>query len=131
MSGANGRRGRWVIGGVVLSAALSSACCWLPLALLGMGIGAGSAGALFSAWRWPLLGVTGVLLGTSFWLAYRREPACAPGSSCATPPSRRWSRLVSWVAAVVAIAVAFFPGWAGRLAGAAPPARTAALGDTA
>jgi copper chaperone CopZ len=133
MRGAEGRSGRWAIGGAVLSAALSSACCWLPLALVAIGVGTGSVGAFFEAWRWPLVGLTAVLLGTSFWLVYRRDPQCAAGSSCAPPPARwrRLNRLLLWVATAAALAFAFFPGWAGRLAGAAPEVRSAALGDTA
>jgi mercuric ion transport protein len=90
----------------VLAAAAASACCIGPVALVLMG--AGTFGASLSAlesYRPVLLGVTALLLGGSFYVAYR------PTSDCDTcsPASRRRTRVAVWFAAVLAVALVTFP----------------------
>lgn len=97
--------------GAMGAAALSSACCWLPLVLLGLGASSASMGALFEAWRVPLLAITVGLVGLIFYLVYRRKPACAPGDPCearSTGASRR-NKVLLWLATVAVAAFAFFP----------------------
>lgn len=101
----------WTVVGSVVMAAVSSACCWLPLAMVGLGLGAGGAAAALERYRWAFLGVAAVLLGVGFYLNYRREAVCAPDGSC--PPSRPWlrslNRVVLWVSAALVAVFALFP----------------------
>jgi copper chaperone CopZ len=131
-------KGRWAAVGAVVAALLSSACCWLPLALIGVGVSAGGVGVFFEAYRWPFLAAASLMLVAGFYYVYVRKPACGPNGSCETPnPSiQRFNKLMLWVAAVFVAAFAFFPNYVGYVlaAGDAPseaqaaetPAQTAA-----
>lgn len=116
------RAGFAAIGGSVVTAALSSACCWLPLLLLAFGASSAGASALFDRWRGVFIAVAIVMLGLSFYSAYFRRTSCAKGC-CATRPSRgrRLQRATLWASAVVVAAFLLFPNYVGLLldAGAA------------
>lgn len=114
-------------GGSVLSAMASSACCWIPLSLIALGVSAGGVSAWFEQYRWLFLSVTAILLSTGFYFAYFRTPRCAPGSSCATPNRtvRRFNRVALWVATIVVFATAAFPKYVGALLPKSPPGQAA------
>lgn len=101
-------------GGALITAILSSACCWLPLAAIGLGVSSVSIGAFFEAWRLPFLLTTVVLLGSGFYLVYR-QPRCAPGESCEVPNPglERFNRGILWLTTVFVTAFAFFPEYVG------------------
>lgn len=111
--------GHWVALGAVVSAVMASACCWLPLLLLALGLSAAGASAAFETLRPGLLVAAVLLLGTGFYRSYVRRPRCAAGEACAGPNPRlqRCSRAMLWLAAALALAVAFFPSYAGTLSG--------------
>lgn len=104
-------KGGWAIAGALVAAVLSSACCWLPLTLLALGASAGGAGAVFESYRLPLLAITAVLLGASFYVVYFRKPTCAPGNACAAPNKKlmRFNRAMLWLATCFAATFALFP----------------------
>ena len=108
--------------GAVIAAALSSACCWLPLLLLGAGASAAGVAGFFEAYRLPLLVGTGLLIATGFYLVYVRKPACMPDGSCAAPSSRlrRIDEITLWMAIAAAIVFASFPDYVGHLLGSEP-----------
>lgn len=112
------RSGVLLASGAVMTALLSSACCWLPLMLLGLGASSAGAGAMLEAWRVPLLLVTVAALVGGFYLTYRK-PRCAPGDACATPDRRliRFNKIVLWMAAAVVVAFALFPNYITALTG--------------
>ncbi len=118
------RAGMLAVAGSGLSALAASACCWIPLLLIGFGLSAGGVSALFEKYRWPFLGLTAVLLGTGFYFVYFRKPQCAPGSACATPSRKlqRFNRVMLWIATVVVIATAAFPKYVGYLVPESSPA---------
>lgn len=102
--------------GSVVAAALASFCCILPIVFALTGVGVVGAAAMFTAWRPYLLGVTFGLLGLGFYFAYRSpKEQCAPGSACAIPASRRRARLILWLAAAMAVALAAFPYFSGSV----------------
>lgn len=111
------RIGILATGGAVLSAALSSACCWLPLLLLVFGTSAAGVAGFFKAWRPWFLGGAVMLLGAGFYFAYFRKEKCDPDSSCAVPNPRlkRFNRAILWVAAVFVAAFALFPNYLGSI----------------
>jgi copper chaperone CopZ len=125
------RGGRWATGGAVVAAVLSSACCWLPLSLVALGISAGGVGAVFEEYRVVLLGATAALLGAGFYFAYIRKPACEPGEACAVPNSRlqRFNKVMLWVATAFVAGFALFPNYIGSILGGGeqPTAEAATL----
>lgn len=113
------KAGRWAAGGAVVAAVASSACCWLPLALISLGVSAGGVGVFFEAYRtWFLIGTTG-LLGVGFYFVYLRKPKCAPGDACAVPNPRltRLNKILLWTAAAFVVTFAAFPNYIGYLLG--------------
>ncbi len=113
------RTGLWAAGGSVVSAVASSACCWLPLLLAGFGLSAGGTAASFEKFRPLLLGLTAILLGTGFYLSYRRRLGCSAGSACPAPSARfrRVNRAILWMAAIAVVVSAAFPNYVGHLLG--------------
>ena len=112
------RSGLFASGGALVAAVLSSACCWLPLAAIGLGASSAGVGAFFEAWRMPLLLATVALLGVGFYLVYRK-PRCAPGEACEVPNPRlqRFNRGMLWLTTVLVAAFAFFPEYVGAFTG--------------
>jgi len=90
----------------LVTAVAASACCWLPLLLAGIGVGATGVGAAFESLRPYLMVGTALLLGAAFYLTYRRPAACADDGSCAPPRGRR---LTLWAVTLVAAASLAFP----------------------
>ena len=111
--------GLWATTGAVLSAILSSACCWLPLLLIAFGASAVGVSGFFEAHRPYLLGVTALLLSAGFYLIYFRKQRCKPGSTCVVPNPKiiRFNKAMLWVATVVVFLFALFPNYLGLLAG--------------
>ena len=111
------RGGLFSSAGAVLSAVASSACCWLPLALVGFGVSTGGAAAWFERYRLPFLSATMFFLALGFFFAYARAPRCEPGSACAAHDRRaiRLTRGMLWASTAVVIAFAAFPKYVGYL----------------
>jgi len=111
------KRKRLLVGASVAAAIGSSLCCIIPIVAAVTGIGTIAAGAAFEASRPYLLGITVLLLGAGFLLAYRDyQRACIPGSLCATKPMSRWSFSALGVVAMAVVAVAAFPYYSGVVA---------------
>lgn len=105
------------VGGSVVAAVLSSACCWLPLLLIAFGASAGGVSVFFERWR-PVFAVVALaLLAVGFYFVYFRKAACADGS-CTRPSraARVTSRVMLWTAAVLVGAFVLFPQYAGGIA---------------
>lgn len=113
-----GRRlGLWSAGGAVVAAILASACCWLPLTLIGLGGSAVGVAGFFEAYRGWFLGAAGLMLALGFYLVYFRRPRCAPGEACEAPRPRlqRANRILLWSATVLVLAFSTFPDYFGVL----------------
>ncbi len=126
------RAGFAAVGGSVVTAALSSACCWMPLLLIAFGASSAEASALFERWRPVLIIGAVVMLGLGFYFAYFRRAACAEGCCAARPPrGRRWQRATLWASAVVVAAFIFFPRYVGLLLDAGAADTRSAVGAEA
>ena len=111
------------IGGFV-AALFASLCCIGPLALAALGVGVGAtgfwadtAGALKSLlpYRPAFIGLTALLLGVSFYLAYTKPKSavCASGEVSAPGAMSGANRTVLWVLAVLALVLILVPYWLG------------------
>ena len=97
----------------VLGALLSSACCWLPLAFIGMGVSTVGVAGFFEAYRSALLVTTAGLLSFGFYFVYVRNPKCDTGDMCRVPDQRllRLNKVSLWVATVLVVLFAAFPSY--------------------
>jgi copper chaperone CopZ len=118
--------------GSVVSALASSACCWLPLLLMGIGLSAAGITTFFERFRPLFLIVAAVLLGLGFYLNYFRKERCAPGEACATPNPRlrKMNRGMLWISTALVIAFALFPNYVGHLFGVQPTAAESTTAST-
>jgi mercuric ion transport protein len=86
------------------------ACCVSPWAVTLLGVGGAVLLARLAVVQPYLVAVTLLLVGTSFWYAYRRLPARG-GDTCAAD-NRRGLRRIVWIAAFIIVlvdAVSFVP----------------------
>lgn len=84
--GSTERRTVWAAAGLGL---LASACCWIPLALAGLGVAGGAAGARVAWLRpWALWGLALLMVGTLGWWIYRRSMKESPQEDCCAPAPR-------------------------------------------
>jgi copper chaperone CopZ len=130
---ANGAKtGKLVTTGAAVAAILSSACCWLPLLLIGFGVSAGGVAAVFDAYRTPLLVGTGVLLSTAFYFSYRPPKACALDGSCATPKRKamRMNHILLWATTVLVVGFTSFPSWMRLVVDSGEAAASVAASET-
>lgn len=98
--------------GSVAAAALSSACCWLPLLLLVMGVSSAGVSSAFERWRPVFLAVAAVLLAVGFWSVYFRG-SCAGGSCGRRIGVAR--QVLLWASAAVVAGMAAFPWYVGAV----------------
>jgi mercuric ion transport protein len=106
--------GLWTTAGL-LAALAASSCCVFPLLLALVGIGGAWVSWLtaLEPYRPYLLGIAFVALGGAFWHVYGKKPvACEPGTSCAVPASRRWTKMALWTATLLAVVSATVGLWA-------------------
>lgn len=132
----------WAGLGALGVAVLASACCWLPLLLVGLGISGGVMSATFGAWRPVLLPITFMLLGAAFYFTYRKPRVNSPtvagetgDSCCAVPASgaesaaccppvktgsffmKKLNKVQLWVVSALVLAFTLFPNYIGYLYG--------------
>lgn len=109
----------------LLAAALSSACCWLPLLLVGVGVSAGGVSVAFASFRPWLIGFAVASLGFGVWINERRSRAteaceCAPGYR----RRRMLNRFMLAISAMGVVAFALFPRYVDAVLGQRPPINT-------
>lgn len=95
--------------GSIATAVVASLCCIGP-AVLGM-VGVGSLGAFsaFETYRPYFIGVTVLLLGSAFYLTYRkREVKCEDGS-CKIENAGKWNKIGVWSATIIAALAIAYP----------------------
>jgi len=121
--------------GTVVSAIMASACCWLPLVSLAVGVSGAGVAATLETYRPLFMVVTFGFLGAAFYFTYRpKKAADAAGhgccvteppegeSCCTTTGEGRFSmmsvnKVMLWVVTVLAVAFLFFPSYVGLLFG--------------
>jgi len=111
-----GRAGLFAAVGSVAAAALSFACCWLPLVLIAFGVSAGGVAGFFVRWRIPLIAVAVLMLGLGFYFLYGRKTCCS--SETRNPASRKMfhvSQAILWIATLFVSTMIFFPNDVNRI----------------
>ncbi len=87
--------------GAAFTSAIAAICCIGPLALTLLGVNGMIFAAGLKPYRFPLLGVSALMLGLAFWMVYRPVPA--NGVACTTRWAR-YTRVMLWSATAVWIA---------------------------
>ena len=106
---------RWSLAanfGAIFSAFIASACCVGPLILALLGLGGGALLVKFEPYRPYFMVVTFALLGTGFWLQYRKPKAVVvegDACGCPTPRTNRAGKIMLWVATVLVVGFVAFP----------------------
>lgn len=78
----------WAVGGAVLSVLAASACCWLPLLTLAIGVSSAGLAQTLAVYRPYFLAIALAALGAAFYLTYRRpRPAPAGTAGGLTSPA--------------------------------------------
>ncbi len=113
--------------GSLISAVVASACCWLPLVLLALGVSGAGIASTLEAYRPLFIIVTAVFLGAAFYFTYRprkvTDSAHAGGEACCPPPTRNrftamtFNKVMLWVVTAVAVAFLLFPSYVGVFIG--------------
>lgn len=129
---ADNRSGLW-LGASLVTALLVSICCIGPVILGTVGLSALGLSTMFEPFRPLLLGLSFLLLGGGFYMAYFRTPVCESDATCSQPAKklRRVNRAVLWLATAVVLVVAFFPTYVGSLFAGNPETERAADGTGA
>ena len=104
--------------GSVVAATAASMCCIGPLVAVLLGTGSLAAASSLAKWRPVFLGATFAMLAVAWYLAYRKPKAgkCGEGTACVARASGGGSKVVLWIATIVAIGMAGLPLYAGAMA---------------
>ncbi len=99
-------------GGSLLSAMLAFlplACCVFPVALAGFGIGSLAFAATLMPYRPYFVVLTFIFLGVGFYFVYRPQGEECEDGSCSQQTSRKISKVMLWVVALLTLALVLFP----------------------
>lgn len=107
--------------GALSTALLASVCCIGPVLLAAFGVGVGATGALAGTagflkgllpYRPLFIGLTLLLLGLSFYMAYRNSSfLCGAEGGCTARSVKGSNRKWLWVMAVLAFVLISAPYW--------------------
>ncbi len=107
--------------GALVASSFASICCIGPLVFAGLGVGVGATGFLAGTagflkgllpYRSVFIGLTVLLLGISFYLAYRKPRAvCTIGARCAPSATSSVNRTFLWGIAIFTIVLVLAPYW--------------------
>ncbi|KGD66070.1 mercuric transporter MerT [Alcanivorax nanhaiticus] len=101
-----------VIGGVI-AAIGASLCCVGPFVLLTLGISGAWIGnlTLLEPYRPFFIVIVLLLFGWSGWQVHRPIEACASGTACAVPQTRKRRQIIVWTTAIIALILVSSSYW--------------------
>ncbi len=121
--------------GTLVSAIMASACCWLPLVLLAVGVSGAGIASTLEAYRPLFMVITFGFLGAAFYFTYRPKKTTTAGGHrcCATEPTSgedccapatkgrfnmmAMNKVMLWGVTVMAVVFLLFPSYVGALFG--------------
>ncbi len=118
----NGLTGYWkdklLAAGGVLAAIAASSCCVLPLVFAAIGISGVWIGMLtrLAPYQPVFLAIAVVCIGFGFWRAYGSNEAACAGRECGRIMSRRMTKTILWLAAMLVVIAGSAEWWVRLLA---------------
>ena len=99
--------------GGVLGAVGASSCCLLPLVFALAGISGAWISSLtrLAPYQPIFLGIAGLSIGTGLWRIYRKPRLACDGPQCGTTTSRRVTKAVLWLSAILVIVATTTEWW--------------------
>jgi mercuric ion transport protein len=98
--------------GGVAAALGSTLCCAGPLVAVLLGVSGAGLARTFEPLRPVFVLGTVAAFGYAHWTLHRAEAqACEPGSPCAAPRVRAWTKWTLWIGTVLAVPLLLFPWW--------------------
>lgn len=104
--------------GAVGSAVLASSCCIGPFVLTTLGVGSFGVATSLERYRPIFMALTIIILGTAWFLTYRKRRSECVDGSCDRKVASGWTKVSLWSATGLALAFMFFPQWSTLLIGA-------------
>lgn len=120
--------------GTIFSAIMASACCWLPLVLLAVGVSGAGIAATLERYRPLFIVVTISFLAAAFYFTYRPRMIAGAGHGCCVPDSSAggggdaarcttdrkgrfgmmaMNKVMLWAVTLLAVAFLLFPKYVG------------------
>lgn len=101
-----------IIGGV-MAAIGASLCCAGPFVLLSLGMSGAWISSLtfLEPYRPLLITIVLLLFGWAGWQVHRPVDACAPGTACSIPQTRKRRQIMFWATAMVAVVLVTSNYW--------------------
>lgn len=101
-----------LIGGV-MAAISTSLCCVGPFVLLSLGISGAwiSSLTLLEPYRPVFIAVVLLVFGWAGWQVHRPIKACAPGTACSVPQTRKRRLTLFWATAIIALVLLTSSYW--------------------
>lgn len=97
--------------GALLSASFASICCLGPIVLVGLGLGGAGLAASLARYRPFFMVITALLLGTAFYMAYRKKEVACEDGTCELRSGGKTMKITLWAMTVSVIGMASFPQW--------------------
>lgn len=88
--------------GSIATAIVASLCCIGPAVLAIVGAGSLGAFSAFETYRPYFIGVTVLLLGSAFYITYRKREVKCEDVSCKIESAGRWNKIGVWSATMIA-----------------------------
>ena len=104
--------------GGILGAIGGSSCCLLPLAFALTGISGAWIGSLIklAPYQPIFLAVASLSIGSGLWRVYRTPRQPCDGPQCGTTASRRVTKAILWLSAILVVVAATTEWWIQLLA---------------
>ncbi len=109
---ANGKKTiSFSLAGAIVAGFLASACCIGPLVLVFLGISSAGALVALEPYRPYFMILTLVFLSGAFYVTCRKPKVvdCETEEACCKSGSKKFQKILLWIATLFALAMLFFP----------------------
>ncbi len=95
--------------GSIILAIITHLCCIAPVVLTVLGVGGAGLFSKFANLRPYLMGMTGVFLGLSFYLTYRKRKVRCDDGTCEIHRASKWNKIALWAGTILVVFFMAFP----------------------